>query len=325
MGGADQWGNITAGLELIRRTTGGDEAAEPAHGLAYKLLLSPSGAKFGKSDEGESVWLDPARTTPFAFYQYWLNTDDRDIGTYLRWFTEFSARGDRGARGRVGGATRAPAGPAGAGPRHHGPYARRGGRRSRRSPIPRRCSRPTRSPIRPCCGRCSNRPAGFRFDPAALDSGVAVLLAEAGVFASRGEARRIDRRRRADGQRVAGDRPGVRPGADRRGVARRPDRQAPTRGGPAGPVASLDGRARAGPGRGARVGPGEAAAGAKSGRTCVAGLVSPSVDLRARDLDVRGRACEATEGTGRGPAGRGRPTRRRPLESPGEYSVGSRA
>jgi tyrosyl-tRNA synthetase len=90
MGGADQWGNITAGLELIRRRGGVSEgAADPAHGLAYKLLLSPSGAKFGKSEGGESVWLDAARTSPFAFYQYWLNTDDRDVGTYLRWFTEF--------------------------------------------------------------------------------------------------------------------------------------------------------------------------------------------------------------------------------------------
>jgi tyrosyl-tRNA synthetase len=67
---------------------GEDATDQPAHGLAYKLLLSPSGAKFGKSEEGDSVWLDPTRTTPFAFYQYWLNTDDRDIGTYLRWFTE---------------------------------------------------------------------------------------------------------------------------------------------------------------------------------------------------------------------------------------------
>ncbi len=88
MGGADQWGNITAGLELIRRSSGEGEEAEPAHGMAYKLLLSPSGTKFGKSETGESVWLDPARTSPYAFYQYWLNTDDRDIGTYLRWFTE---------------------------------------------------------------------------------------------------------------------------------------------------------------------------------------------------------------------------------------------
>ncbi len=86
MGGADQWGNITAGLELIRRTSGGAEES-PAHGIAYKLLLSPSGAKFGKSEGGDSVWLDPSRTTPYAFYQYWLNADDRDVSTYLRWFT----------------------------------------------------------------------------------------------------------------------------------------------------------------------------------------------------------------------------------------------
>ncbi len=86
MGGADQWGNITAGLELIRRTSrGGDEP--PAHGIAYKLLLSPSGAKFGKSEGGESVWLDAARTTPYAFYQYWVQADDRDVPTYMRWFT----------------------------------------------------------------------------------------------------------------------------------------------------------------------------------------------------------------------------------------------
>ncbi|HEY4754071.1 MAG TPA: tyrosine--tRNA ligase, partial [Candidatus Limnocylindrales bacterium] len=87
MGGADQWGNITAGLELIRRTSGGGADESPAHGIAYKLLLAPSGAKFGKSEAGESVWLDPARTTPYAFYQYWLNLDDRDTPTYLRWFT----------------------------------------------------------------------------------------------------------------------------------------------------------------------------------------------------------------------------------------------
>jgi tyrosyl-tRNA synthetase len=87
MGGADQWGNITAGLELIRRRAGGAEGEELAHGLAYPLLLSPSGTKFGKSEEGESIWLDRERTSPFNFYQYWLNTDDRDVGSYLRWFT----------------------------------------------------------------------------------------------------------------------------------------------------------------------------------------------------------------------------------------------
>ena len=89
MGGADQWGNITAGLELIRRTSGEETDESPAHGIAYKLLLSPSGAKFGKSEGGDSVWLDPARTSPYAFYQYWVQSDDRDVGTYLRWFTLF--------------------------------------------------------------------------------------------------------------------------------------------------------------------------------------------------------------------------------------------
>ncbi len=87
MGGADQWGNITAGLELIRRTSGEGIEASPAHGIAYRLLLSPSGAKFGKSEGGDAVWLDPARTTPYAFYQYWVQIDDRDVPTYLRWFT----------------------------------------------------------------------------------------------------------------------------------------------------------------------------------------------------------------------------------------------
>jgi tyrosyl-tRNA synthetase len=93
MGGADQWGNITAGLELIRRRAGvGEDEAdrgvdEPAHALAYNLLLSPSGAKFGKTEGGTSVWLDAERTSPYAFYQYWLNVDDRDAATYLRWFT----------------------------------------------------------------------------------------------------------------------------------------------------------------------------------------------------------------------------------------------
>jgi tyrosyl-tRNA synthetase len=90
MGGADQWGNITAGLELIRRSTVREVDApvdETAHGLAYPLLLTPSGAKFGKTEGGEAVWLDPNLTSPYAFYQYWLHADDRDVAIYLRWFT----------------------------------------------------------------------------------------------------------------------------------------------------------------------------------------------------------------------------------------------
>ena len=88
MGGADQWGNITAGLELIRRTSEPrPDGAPHAYAMAYPLLLNPSGTKFGKSETGDSVWLHPDGTSPYAFYQHWLNTDDRDIGTYLRWFT----------------------------------------------------------------------------------------------------------------------------------------------------------------------------------------------------------------------------------------------
>jgi tyrosyl-tRNA synthetase len=88
-GGADQWGNITAGLELIRRSEGRGEADEPAHGLAYRLLLDPSGAKFGKTAAGTSVWLDPKRTSPYAFYQYWLDREDAEVPALLRLFTLF--------------------------------------------------------------------------------------------------------------------------------------------------------------------------------------------------------------------------------------------
>jgi tyrosyl-tRNA synthetase len=81
LGGSDQWGNITAGIELIRRVDGVE-----AHGLTVPLVTSSSGAKFGKTEAG-AVWLDPERTTPYAFYQFWLGTEDRDVGRYLRYFT----------------------------------------------------------------------------------------------------------------------------------------------------------------------------------------------------------------------------------------------
>lgn len=81
MGGSDQWGNITAGIDLIRRIRGGK-----AYGCVYPLLTSSTGLKFGKSEAG-AVWLDPARTSPYRFYQFWLNTDDQDAIRYLRYFT----------------------------------------------------------------------------------------------------------------------------------------------------------------------------------------------------------------------------------------------
>lgn len=81
MGGSDQWGNITAGIDLIRKLR-----ARKVHGLVVPLVMTASGVKFGKTEAG-TIWLDPARTSPFRFYQYWLNTDDRDVVTYLKYFT----------------------------------------------------------------------------------------------------------------------------------------------------------------------------------------------------------------------------------------------
>lgn len=81
LGGSDQWGNLTAGVDLIRRVEGAT-----AHALATPLITRPDGEKFGKST-GSTLWLDPALTTPFAFYQWFLNTDDSVVGTYLRVFS----------------------------------------------------------------------------------------------------------------------------------------------------------------------------------------------------------------------------------------------
>src|SRR5262245_43920798 len=81
MGGSDQWGNITAGTELIRKLR-----ARKAHGLVWPLMTTASGVKFGKTEAG-TVWLDANRTSPFQFYQFWLNTDDRDVISYLKCFT----------------------------------------------------------------------------------------------------------------------------------------------------------------------------------------------------------------------------------------------
>jgi tyrosyl-tRNA synthetase len=81
VGGSDQFGNITAGVELVRRA----RSAE-AHGLTFPLLTTAAGTKFGKTEAG-AVWLDPERTSPYQFYQFWINTDDRDVGRMLRTFT----------------------------------------------------------------------------------------------------------------------------------------------------------------------------------------------------------------------------------------------
>jgi len=84
-GGKDQWGNITAGIDLIRRMSGGS-----AHGLTFPLLTTASGVKIGKTEGAsgsEMVWLDPEMTSPYRMYQYWINTDDRDVVKFLKLFT----------------------------------------------------------------------------------------------------------------------------------------------------------------------------------------------------------------------------------------------
>ncbi|MGM0882088.1 MAG: tyrosine--tRNA ligase [Bacillota bacterium] len=83
IGGSDQWGNITSGLDLIRKKEG---AEAKAFGLTIPLMLKADGTKFGKT-AGGAVWLDADKTTPFEFYQFWANTDDRDVVKYLKYFT----------------------------------------------------------------------------------------------------------------------------------------------------------------------------------------------------------------------------------------------
>lgn len=190
MGGADQWGNITAGLELIRRTAGGDADESPAHGIAYKLLLAPSGAKFGKSEAGESVWLDPSRTTPYAFYQYWLKLDDRDVLLYLRWFTTWpqariaaleaaiTDRPDaREAQRELALDITA---------RVHGEAEAQAAVAVSEALFQRE---PVTDPV--LLARIHSATGGPTASPEVIAGGVAVLLAETGLAPSRGEARRL--------------------------------------------------------------------------------------------------------------------------------------
>ena len=80
-GGSDQWGNITAGVDFVRR-----RGAGPVHAFTTPLVLKADGTKFGKTESG-GVWLDPEMTSPYAFYQFWINADDRDVNNYLRFFS----------------------------------------------------------------------------------------------------------------------------------------------------------------------------------------------------------------------------------------------
>src|SRR5262249_10279870 len=84
IGGSDQWGNITAGTDLVRKKLG-----KSAHGLTLPLITNADGTKFGKTVAG-AIWLDPAKTSVYRFYQYWIRTDDRDVIRYLKFFTFLS-------------------------------------------------------------------------------------------------------------------------------------------------------------------------------------------------------------------------------------------
>ena len=84
LGGSDQWGNIVTGTELIRRKGG-----QPAFAVTTPLIKKADGSKFGKTESG-NIWLDPKKTSPYAFYQYWLNTSDEDAASFIKIFTLFS-------------------------------------------------------------------------------------------------------------------------------------------------------------------------------------------------------------------------------------------
>ena len=190
MGGADQWGNITAGLELIRRTSGGDADESPAHGIAYKLLLSPSGTKFGKSEGGDSVWLDPARTTPVRVLPV-LGQRGRPRRRDLPALVHAARpRTDRGARPRGRRAARGARGTARARARRHRAGPRRGGGPG--APCACRAALFQRELVArsgPPCQASTQRPPVRRSPPPATAS--RVMLADTGLAPSRGEARRL--------------------------------------------------------------------------------------------------------------------------------------
>jgi tyrosyl-tRNA synthetase len=196
MGGADQWGNMTAGLELIRRTAAAgaetDAAAgrEGAYALAYPLLLAPSGTKFGKSEAGDSIWLHPDGTSPYAFYQHWLNVDDRDAPTYLRWFTTFEPDEIEALEGELGSAPEARAAQRRLAEdittRVHGATAAREAIAISAAAFG---SGPIEDPT--ILAAMHSAADGFEFRAADAAAGMIPFLVSSGTFASNGEARRM--------------------------------------------------------------------------------------------------------------------------------------
>ena len=189
MGGSDQWGNITAGIDLIRKLR-----AKKAHGLVMPLVTTASGAKFGKTEAG-TIWLDPARTSPFKFYQFWLNTDDRDVIAYLKFFTFL----DRAAIEALEAATHERAGEARgaarAGARSDDARARRRAGGARGARVERAVRRGHRDAARPTtCWRCSTTCRRPRLPADAFDGdgiGMVDLVARVQLAPSKSEARRL--------------------------------------------------------------------------------------------------------------------------------------
>lgn len=188
-GGADQWGNITAGLELIRRAGGAGEGVELAHGLAYPLLTDGSGAKFGKTAEGTSVWLDPEMTSPYAFYQFWVTAPDAEAGRLLRLFTLFerteieALEAEAATRPESRSAQRALA--LDLTTRVHGRATAERVRAASEAAFSRE---PVRDPtVLAALYESLDR---FAFDEADLAAGAGPLAVAAGAFSSNGEARR---------------------------------------------------------------------------------------------------------------------------------------
>ena len=189
MGGADQWGNITAGLELIRRAEGREEGAETAaYGLCSPLLLTRAGQKMGKSEKG-AVFLDPALTSPYEFYQYWLNDDDELAVTHLRWLTLLppeeirKLEDEQAARPEARPAQRALAFDLTM--RVHG---REEAERQRRVAEVAFSDEPIRDPA--VLELLYEHLDRFEFDPAQLADGALALAASSGLYPSRSEARR---------------------------------------------------------------------------------------------------------------------------------------
>ncbi|MEG8035136.1 tyrosine--tRNA ligase [Sphingomonas sp. LR61] len=189
-GGSDQWGNLTSGTELIRRAEGAT-----VHALGTPLITNSDGTKFGKS-EGNAIWLDAEMTSPYALYQFWLNTADADVIARLREFTFLSRCRDRATR--AGGRRRTVPARSAADPRVRGHLARA---RVRRHPgRDRRCGRAVRQRGPRCAG------SGH---PAVGDRGAAGVGHHRGR-SRRGPGTRRDRAREVPRRSAAGDRPGRR-------------------------------------------------------------------------------------------------------------------